>query len=71
MSMEDCFTKTRQLDYRRKSSYWNNATYNVAGNRFKGDTGIILRAKTWAVVVDSAVVTEAKAQYVLLAISSH
>jgi exonuclease III len=69
MSMEDCLTKTKQLDYKGGSSFWNHATYSARGDRYKGGTGIILGAKTGALVTDSKVIVEAQAQYVLIKIN--
>jgi len=66
LSLEDCLTHTHQLDYKGGVSLWNNALFNAEGNRFKAGTGIIIGAKLAPFIIETKVIIEGRAQFVIL-----
>lgn len=57
---------THQLDFKGGTSLWNNALYSAEGARFKAGTCILLGKQLVPFIVDSGVLIEGRAQFVIL-----
>lgn len=67
--IEDCMEQLDQLQFRGGTSIWNNATYSADGGRFSGGTGISLSRELSDRLLESAVLVEARCQYIILDIN--
>lgn len=69
MSLEDCLELTHQLQFKGGASFWNNALYSAAGDKFIAGTGISISRTLAARVLDSGVLIEGRAQFLILDIN--
>lgn len=69
MSLEDCLLKTSELEFKGGIHFWNHARFSASGNRFTGGTGILIGPKIAPYVVDSGVIIESRAQFVIIDIA--
>ncbi|KAG0590450.1 hypothetical protein KC19_1G100600 [Ceratodon purpureus] len=55
-SASDCIRKTKQLDFLKGPTFWNEAIYNVVKDTYKGGTAILLSSKFNSQIVTSGII---------------
>lgn len=69
MSLDDCLQLTHQLQFKGGASFWNNALYSAVGDKFTAGTGISISRLLATKVLDSGVLVEGRAQFLILDIN--
>lgn len=66
LSLEEGKRHTKQIEFARGVSLWNEATYCAQKDSFKGGTGILLSEKIASLICEHGVIMKGRVQYVTL-----
>nr|PNR49067.1 hypothetical protein PHYPA_010963 [Physcomitrium patens] len=66
LSLEEGKRHTKQIEFARGVSLWNEATYCADKDSFKGGTGILLPEKIASLICEHGVIMKGRVQYVTL-----
>ena len=60
-SASNCIRKTKQLDFLKGPTFWNEAIYNAAKDTYKGGTAILISNRFTSQVLTSSIIVPGRA----------